>query len=132
VYPLPKVKRWTEEDYIHRREQQYSYHAKHRAKKYNAEGFYTANDIIRIRQEQNDKCKWCDVPLNGGGHRDHIISLRRKGTNWPSNIQLLCSNCDWRKNIFENHAERKILKISLDKPKPPLYTSRVGQKSDGN
>ena len=29
-------------------------------------------------------------PLNGGGHRDHIIALANGGSNWPDNFQLLC------------------------------------------
>jgi DNA polymerase III gamma/tau subunit len=74
--------------------------AKRRARKMGAEGFYTAEDIAKLRKRQKDRCAhpWCRAKLYGAGHRDHIIALARGGTNWPRNIQLLCGPCNCKKH----------------------------------
>jgi 5-methylcytosine-specific restriction endonuclease McrA len=65
-----------------------------RARKAGAEGRFTAEDVKRIRCAQKDKCAVCRIGLKGRGHRDHIISLAAGGSNWPTNIQLLCGSCN--------------------------------------
>lgn len=69
-----------------------------RARQHKAEGFHTKEDIARIRKLQKDRCAECKISLKGKGARDHIVSLCRGGTNWPSNIQLLCLPCNNRKH----------------------------------
>jgi 5-methylcytosine-specific restriction endonuclease McrA len=71
---------------------------KSRARRKNAEGFFTAEDIDRIYKAQKGKCALCRVPLKTDFHRDHIIPLSKGGTNWPRNIQLLCQPCNQRKH----------------------------------
>jgi 5-methylcytosine-specific restriction endonuclease McrA len=68
-----------------------------RARKRNAAGSYTGDDLLRIRSSQNDLCAYCRTKLNGRGDMDHISPLSKGGSNWPSNIQLLCSPCNNRK-----------------------------------
>ena len=67
------------------------------ARKKNAEGFHTGNDIQQIRDRQKDRCVYCSKPLFGKGHVDHIIPLKRHGTNWPDNLQLTCVSCNTSK-----------------------------------
>jgi 5-methylcytosine-specific restriction endonuclease McrA len=63
-----------------------------------AEGRFTAEDIKQIRIAQKGKCTVCGIALAfAGEHRDHIVPLAKRGTNWPSNIQLLCGACNMSK-----------------------------------
>ena len=68
------------------------------AKRKGAVGVHTAEDLKAVRLAQRDCCAACGELLNGGGHVDHIKPLSRGGTNWPSNIQWLCIDCNLRKS----------------------------------
>ena len=68
-----------------------------RSRKQNAEGRHTAEDVAKIRKMQRDKCAYCKVKLQGCGHVDHIRPLVKGGSNWPSNLQILCEKCNTSK-----------------------------------
>lgn len=78
-----------------------------RAKKNNAEGRYTRDDISRILSLQKWKCANCKSCLKGVHkgkrryHVDHIYSLSKGGTNWPDNLQALCVSCNSKKNDLD-------------------------------
>lgn len=72
-----------------------------RARKAGAPGRYTADDIDRIYRLQLGKCAWCFVILGQKFHRDHRIPLARCGTNDASNIDLLCPQCNTKKNATD-------------------------------
>ncbi len=74
------------------------YKKNRRARKSGAEGKFTCEDISRIRKSQKDKCACCGIKMNGKGSVDHIVALSKGGTNWPSNIQLLCGPCNSSKH----------------------------------
>jgi 5-methylcytosine-specific restriction endonuclease McrA len=59
------------------------------------EGSFTVDDIIEITERQKGKCACCTKrrPLT----IDHIQPISRGGSNWPSNIQMLCKPCNSRK-----------------------------------
>jgi len=63
-----------------------------------AEGRHTASDIDAIRTAQKGRCAYCRTSLKTGEHVDHIIALAKGGTNWPSNLQLLCPPCNMAKH----------------------------------
>jgi 5-methylcytosine-specific restriction endonuclease McrA len=70
------------------------------AKRRNAKGAHTADDIDKIRKYQKDRCAMpdCRTELNGGGHVDHIVALSKGGSNAASNLQLLCAHCNISKS----------------------------------
>lgn len=75
-----------------------SYKANNRAKRKNAAGRHTKDDIQRILKDQKHKCANCLCDVSGGYHVDHIMPLKLGGTNWPDNLQILCPTCNLRKN----------------------------------
>jgi 5-methylcytosine-specific restriction endonuclease McrA len=72
-----------------------------RARKRSAPGSHTAADLQLIRHQQGDCCAapHCRRPLYGKGELDHILPLKRGGSNWPSNLQWLCHPCNNSKGI---------------------------------
>lgn len=68
-----------------------------KALKRTAEGSHTAEDIKRIYKAQNGKCACCKTKVGKKYHVDHVIPLARGGSNWASNLQVLCPNCNVRK-----------------------------------
>lgn len=69
-----------------------------RARMKNAEGKVTAADINRILKSQSSKCVYCKASLKDGYEVDHIIPISKGGSNWPTNIQCLCRNCNRTKS----------------------------------
>lgn len=64
-----------------------------RARERGAEGFFTDKDVSRIFNKQRGFCV-CGKALRLGYTIDHKTPISRGGSNWPDNIQLLCSRCN--------------------------------------
>lgn len=67
-----------------------------RARKSGAAGSYSASDIKRILIGQKHRCAACRCRLTKY-HVDHIVPLSRGGSNFPSNLQVLCPDCNLKK-----------------------------------
>ncbi len=65
-----------------------------RARLKGAEGTHTAADIQQIHKRQKYKCAECGTSTKKKKHVDHIIPLALGGSNWPSNLQILCPFCN--------------------------------------
>lgn len=62
------------------------------------EGSYSEEDLSKIFYEQEGRCAYCQVVLEGTEyHVDHYIPLSRGGSNWPSNLRISCSHCNLSK-----------------------------------
>ena len=62
-----------------------------------ADGTFSGEDIIRIQDEQGYCCKYCQADTSVLFHVDHVVPLSRGGSNWPTNLQVLCPSCNLRK-----------------------------------
>jgi 5-methylcytosine-specific restriction endonuclease McrA len=69
----------------------------YKARKREAEGHHTGDDIKMLMAAQRGKCAYCFTKLLPGFHVDHIEPLSKGGSNWPSNLQLLCAQCNLSK-----------------------------------
>ena len=63
----------------------------------NAEGRHTADDLKALLKQQNSRCGYCRKSIKTTWTVDHIQPLSRGGTNWITNIQLLCLSCNTSK-----------------------------------
>lgn len=79
-----------------------AYKRTNRAKRANAEGVHAGHDIKALFAHQRGTCPNCQALLIKRGigkyHVDHIMPLALGGSNWPSNLQLLCPPCNLDKN----------------------------------
>jgi 5-methylcytosine-specific restriction endonuclease McrA len=63
-----------------------------------ADGHFTADDIAKIYDEQQERCAYCGITLHGDYEIDHVHPLSRGGSNWPDNLVLACPSCNSSKN----------------------------------
>lgn len=83
--------------------------SKRRALKRAAKGSHAAQDIVNIRQEQDNKCFYCFKDLLDY-HVDHKVPLSREGSDDKRNLCVACPTCNLRKNDRTHREFRKIIK----------------------
>lgn len=78
-----------------------AYNRNQRARALGAEGWHTADDVARLYKDQHGRCIYCGIRIfmrvMFGYYVDHVVSIVRGGTNWPSNLALCCLRCNSRK-----------------------------------
>lgn len=82
-----------------------------RARERLAEGTFEESDVLYLYEKQNGLCIYCGENLSTSLTIDHIIPLSRNGSNWPSNIQLLCFSCNASKGDKTHDEYIEYLKI---------------------
>lgn len=73
---------------------------KRRSRIESSDSNYNPEDIIRIYENQSERCFYCHKSITWpekGTHIDHKIPLSRGGSNEASNICLSCSRCNTSK-----------------------------------
>lgn len=68
------------------------------AKRKLAVGTHSIEDILLRLKWQHGMCAACRVDISKKYHVDHYQPLARGGSNYPSNLQLLCQPCNNRKH----------------------------------
>lgn len=64
---------------------------------------FTHPDILSLLKSQRNCCRGCLTPFTDVAYEvDHKISLQYGGSNHPSNLQLLCSDCNASKGNRDN------------------------------
>lgn len=63
-----------------------------------ADGFHTSEEVSELAKVQKYKCAGCKTSIKELYEEDHIMPLSLGGSNWISNIQLLCPTCNRRKH----------------------------------
>lgn len=95
-------------NYKHRR----AYEARHperyrtsianaKARRKGAKGSHSASDIRNIMAMQNGKCAYCRLDVRKIYHLDHINPIALGGTNYRSNLQILCPKCNLKKSASD-------------------------------
>lgn len=62
-----------------------------------AEGHHDANDIENLLMLQGHKCAHCSKSVKKKYHVDHVVAIVNGGSNWPTNLQILCPGCNMSK-----------------------------------
>lgn len=77
-----------------------NYNRNSKAKRKGAEGRHTAEDVAEILRKQKFKCAECGISIRerSSRHVDHIMPIALGGSNWPSNLQVLCVTCNLQKS----------------------------------
>lgn len=73
------------------------YRNNRRARKLNAGGKHSINDVKKLLALQQWMCACCRISIKESYHIDHIMPLAKGGTNNKENIQLLCPSCNLMK-----------------------------------
>lgn len=84
-----------------------------RARLRQAEGTFDRTDIERLVVRQKRRCALCRSSIAKGYHVDHIRPLVSGGSNWPSNLQLLCKHCNLSKWTRPNETFARSLGLLL-------------------
>jgi len=71
-----------------------SYRRARRARKQEATGSHTINDINNLFKLQRNKCASCNKSISKYYEVDHIVALVNGGSDDKHNLQLLCMTCN--------------------------------------
>lgn len=117
VYRLLHKEEYQKKDhqkYLNNRNRYKSYRDKRRVKLKGLPGTYTDKDIAAIWEQQQGLCVYCGADLTSVQENiDHYLPLDLDGTNWPSNLQLLCETCNKQK--WSKHPDVYEAQIGFDR-----------------
>lgn len=100
---VENVERYQQSNKRYRRENALAlrrYRAMRRADRHTDEHGCSADDIWQMAESQDWLCAYCETPLFGEYHVDHMLPLSRGGSNRWDNLALTCPECNLRKHIM--------------------------------
>lgn len=87
------VRRWNREHKAEKLVHSRRYKASKRA----ATGMHTATEVWELAEAQDWLCAYCEKPLFGEFHVDHMQPLSRAGSDDWKNLAITCVECNLRK-----------------------------------
>ncbi|MGI8910832.1 MAG: HNH endonuclease [Rubrobacteraceae bacterium] len=69
-----------------------------RGRKQATGGSYSAEEVANMYESQGGLCAYCELPLNGKYHVDHMTPLCLGGTNSWENLAVVCPFCNQSKH----------------------------------
>lgn len=64
-----------------------------------------------LLQKQSRRCAICGCSIDIHAHVDHIVPFRFVGDELDDNLQMLCADCNWKKNASLDYQIRFFLKL---------------------
>jgi 5-methylcytosine-specific restriction endonuclease McrA len=74
------------------------YTSNYRARKRNAGGEHTWQDVLEKMEAQGGLCQWCGRDYGPDYEVDHVVPVSRGGSNGAENIAVACFDCNRIKN----------------------------------
>ncbi len=68
------------------------------------------NEKHNLLKKQGNKCSICGKPIDIHAHADHIVPFKYVGDELEDNLQMLCSDCNLKKNASIDYQIRFLLK----------------------
>ena len=87
------VRRWNRQN----KEAKGEHHRRRRANTVAAEGTHSAAEVWTLAEAQEWLCAYCETPLFGEYHVDHMQPLSRGGSDDWSNLAISCAKCNLSK-----------------------------------
>lgn len=95
----PEKRRAASRRYYHRNKDKARVHVLNRiSRKREAEGEHTFDEVWQMLEDQEHKCAYCEEPLFGVFHVDHMQPLSRGGRNDWTNLAVTCPFCNLSKH----------------------------------
>lgn len=114
LYELQKL--WKKNNCEKRRLMWISY----RARKQNADGYCTNDQLLEKIKYYDSKCYICCAKYE---QIDHVIPLSKGGTNWPANLKPICKSCNTHKGSLLTY--RNTYDINKISPNRNTHFTRV-------
>lgn len=84
--------------YAQNKEAYFARNRQRRARKKTAPGSHTAAEVWQLAEDQDHLCAYCESPLMGSFHVDHMVPLSRGGSDDVMNLAITCATCNLSKN----------------------------------
>lgn len=93
-----KVQAWRQRHYAEHKEEYLASNRRRIARKYQATGSHTAEEVLALGDSQDWLCAYCEKPLVREFHVDHMVPLSRGGSDGWDNLAITCPTCNLRKS----------------------------------